>query len=74
VKIYPNPADNIVTIETLLKDNYNVLITDVPGRTIYRANLTDNRQIDVNGWQAGMYYVQVSSADGYRNVQKLIVR
>ena len=74
VKIYPNPATEFVTLEALQKDNYNILITDVLGRTVYRTNLKDKIQINVYGWQAGMYYVHVARDDGYSSVQKLIVR
>ena len=73
VKIYPNPADEIVTVEAQQKGDYTVVITDVLGRAIYTTGLIDKVQIPVNDWQAGMYYVQVVSSDGYRNVQKLMV-
>jgi len=74
VSIYPNPTNNILTVEAKERDNYTVNVTDILGRTIYTTSLMDKIQIPVNDWQAGMYYVQVVSENGFKNVQKLMVK
>jgi hypothetical protein len=62
VKIYPNPADETVTVEAVAKNNYTVIVTDILGRTVYMANLVGEVQIPVSNWQAGIYFVQVISS------------
>ena len=74
ISIYPNPANDKVYIATDLKGNYSVIVTDVLGRLIYKDNFTNKIQIGVSNWQASVYYVQVISENGYKNVQKLIVQ
>jgi hypothetical protein len=73
VKIYPNPANETVTVEAVAKNNYTVIITDVLGRDVYNGTFTRQLQIPVNNWQAGMYYVQVVSESGFKITQKLLV-
>ena len=74
IKIYPNPANEKVTVETTEKENYTVIVTDVVGRKLYNGTLIGQLQIPVNNWRAGIYYVQVNNAEGYRSEQKLIVQ
>jgi len=74
VSIYPNPTNNILSVEAKERDNYTVNVTDILGRTIYTTSLMDKVQIPVNGWQTGIYYVQVMSENGFKNVQKLMVQ
>ena len=72
LKIYPDPADNLVTVETKVAGN--LVITDVTGRAIYKSTINNTVQIQLKDWCAGVYYVQVVGDDGYKEVQKLIVR
>ena len=74
INIYPNPANEEVTVASVIKGNNELIITDVLGRLIYKDSFTDKIQIPVAYWQAGVYYVQVVSENGYKNVQKLIVQ
>ena len=73
VTVFPNPANQAVTIEAYPKSNYSIIITDVLGRLIYKDSFTDKIQIPVH-WQPGVYSVQVISENGYKEVQKLIVQ
>ena len=73
ISVFPNPANQAVTIETYPKSDYTVTIIDVLGRSIYKDSFTDKIQIPVH-WRAGIYSVQVISENGYKNVQKLIVQ
>jgi len=73
VKVYPNPANEQVTITTEQKNNYNIVITDVIGKVVFKSTLINKLEIQVKDWQAGFYYVQVISENGYKEVQKLII-
>ncbi len=74
IKFYPNPTNEQVTIESGQKGNYEVVITDLLGMNMFKSNFHDELQIQVKGWQAGIYFVQVISESGYQEIQKLIVQ
>jgi hypothetical protein len=69
--IYPNPTNSITTIKA--KDKNNIIITDAVGRILYNKNIQNKIEIQVNGWQKGIYFVQAISEEGYKEVKKLIV-
>ncbi len=60
VVIYPNPATDIIRIQTAAK-SYTVRIFDMAGSLILDLNTTS--EIDVSGLQVGSYIVQVRSAE-----------
>jgi hypothetical protein len=72
-KMYPNPADKEVIISMDQGSSYDLLITDVVGKVMYRTIVNNKIQVQIEGWPTGLYYVQMVSSDGYRAVQKLIV-
>ncbi len=74
LQIFPNPANEKVIIEPQQRGSYLVVIADVIGRIIYKADITGNVQITVSEWPRGLYYVEMINEKGYRVVQKLIVQ
>lgn len=75
VKIYPNPADDIVTIETsgINLANLQVIMYDITGKIKYSAtgisaNMLD---IDLNSYPNGVYIVELRTND-YRKMLKLL--
>jgi len=74
VKIYPNPAREQVTLEVSEKDNREVVITDFLGRLSYKASFSGKMLLPLYGWQRGVYSVQVTTAEGYRSIQKLLIQ
>jgi len=73
IKIYPDPANEQVTIEMKQKGTYAITITDVMGRLIYKAKYVDKDEIDIKGWQRGLYYVQAISENGFKTTKKFLV-
>ena len=74
ISVYPNPANEEVTITAKTNNTYTLVITDVLGRSVYKDNFTGRVQLPLNNWQSGFYYVQVMSENGYKEVKKLIVQ
>ncbi len=70
VKIYPNPASSIVTLETPGKADCTIL--DLHGKTIRKFSGTGKELIDVSGLTKGIYFIRVVSAE-YFGVVKLVV-
>jgi hypothetical protein len=68
VKLYPNPAKYQVQVSCPYTVT-QITITDVTGKTIHQQK--NNEPIQVQTWQAGMYYVEVKTNLGTAT-QKLV--
>ena len=72
-KFYPNPASNMIRIETALK-NCKVNILNVLGQTVSNHMAQSNQfDISVNHLSPGLYIFQLSS-DNYSEQQKIMIR
>lgn len=60
VKIYPNPTDGLIMIET--EDDYRLEVSSTSGETIYLSNLKDKEIIDISKHAAGIYYIRLTSS------------
>ncbi|MFN7331974.1 MAG: T9SS type A sorting domain-containing protein [Flavobacterium sp.] len=72
--LYPNPSNSIVNIssdDAILIDK--VEITDINGRIVksFNADATSSTSINVSDLNAGVYFLNISSAEGLA-VKKLI--
>ncbi|HKL07286.1 MAG TPA: T9SS type A sorting domain-containing protein [Bacteroidales bacterium] len=74
LKIYPNPASELVYIE-VSPNKYNIVeIIDVTGKIlIYRYLTNDKKQINISGLHNGLYFVKVSNQSESK-VKRLIVK
>ncbi|HEU4717551.1 MAG TPA: nidogen-like domain-containing protein [Bacteroidia bacterium] len=73
ISIYPNPADDQLTVETPGMNNATLVITDISGRVVYTGAATGNKtSIDVSSFGAGVYFVSVCSADGEKQALKFV--
>lgn len=61
VKINPNPASNLVTIEVLSSDNFEVSIFNSLGQHIYSEKVEERNitSVNVSEWASGNYIVSV---------------
>jgi len=72
VKIYPNPANDLITIQTKGTGTCSIEITKLNGQIVLKKNLTGkNSQIDISGFQKGVYILTVRSEDLIRT-EKII--
>ncbi len=69
--IYPNPANNVVTIQNA--ENAAVVIYDILGKKLLQVSSISNREtIDVSRFTSGTYFVSIEK-DQQSTVQKLII-
>lgn len=68
VNLYPNPAKYQVQVSCTYPVT-QITITDVTGKVIHQQK--NNEPIQVQTWQAGMYYLQVNTTQGTA-IQKFI--
>ncbi len=73
LKIYPNPFDSFLVLNTADIMTYNLRITNVSGQIIYQANNITSPaiSIDSSGYKPGMYLVEVTS-QGKAAINKVI--
>jgi hypothetical protein len=75
-RVYPNPATNVLTMETLYAgEDIDVLITNVIGQTIYTDKLVKGvytKTINVGTFAKGIYSLVVNSQSG-KAVYKVVV-
>jgi hypothetical protein len=71
LKIFPNPAQNKVTITGLLM-NDEIQIFDCLGREIYRGMVFNNQlEIDISDWEKGFYFIE-QNTENQRNRLKFL--
>jgi len=69
--IYPNPTSGIFTIENA--KGTTIVIYDVVGKEVYRANVGTNRQqIDISSLPNGVYMAHITNSTGNQVVKKII--
>lgn len=75
ITVFPNPANQQITIETDAVDNYSVKIISINGQTIIHQIMsgTNRINIDIHELSNGIYFLELATNKGM-NVRKLIVQ
>ncbi len=64
LSIYPNPTNNLLTIETAQSGKYSIEITSLNGQQIYSTTMEGTtHQIDLSSFQKGVYFITIRSED-----------
>jgi len=72
-KIYPNPADNKVVIESS-EDIIEVRMQEISGKNIFsKKNPKEKSLMDISKFPSGVYYIIVKTENG-KGVKKLMVK
>ena len=77
LQLFPNPADNSITLKLTNQPIQRIAIFDLQGRMVYLKELesSSNRfDIDLGSFNSGLYIVEVESIDGIVSSSKLIKR
>lgn len=74
LKVYPNPASDMVTISLEGNQEASATIYSVSGSELYKTSLFQSQvQINVQNWEKGVYFVQVT-AEGRTSVSRIVVQ
>ena len=60
-KIYPNPTNGIFIIDFPNLAQSNIRITDITGKIIFYATNADEKQIDISGFENGIYIIRIQT-------------
>jgi hypothetical protein len=72
LSIYPNPTNNILTIETSKVGQYTIELNSINGQLLYNDIIEGpTHQIDLSSFQKGLYLITVRSMDFVRT-EKII--
>ena len=75
IRLYPNPASNVLNIALQGTEVNEVVVIDIYGKTAMRNTVADgNNSLDISSLPAGMYFVQLRADNAVKATQKLIKR
>ncbi|MBC7886894.1 MAG: T9SS type A sorting domain-containing protein [Ferruginibacter sp.] len=71
IKIYPNPVNSRLVIDAanLLPGKHSIRIVNTMGQVVFTQSFTTSGNktiVDVNGWPAGIYWVEMTDAGHHR--------
>lgn len=73
IKVYPNPSNGLINIETGF-DDYNLMVSDEAGRVIIDVNLKQSKySTDLSDYEDGIYYIEIKSKDSIIKQQITII-
>lgn len=73
-KIYPNPAHEQLSIETITK-SYNITLLNSIGQAVLTRNSCNGKQtVDLENYPSGVYILRITSSGGERSDQKIVIQ
>jgi hypothetical protein len=73
IKLYPNPANDIISIYPEIQNHFNIEIYDFAGRTILNRELNSSN-IDITSLKTGMYLYRIILNDEVYNGNFSVIR
>ncbi|WP_340113717.1 Kelch repeat-containing protein [Maribellus mangrovi] len=72
IRIYPNPLNKVLTIETASLDLYHIDIATVNGQLLLSKEMKGNMyQIDMSAFRSGVYFITICSKD-FNTTRKIL--
>ena len=74
-EIYPNPAQNQITINRTNNKAASIIIYSLLGNVTYQSNLKDNEPykiIDISNFANGIYFISLTDNKGEKNTKKFV--
>lgn len=74
IKVYPNPAQNILVVELPQLDNWTLSLVDLLGKQVAQQDVLGlTQKMNVQDYPAGIYYLRISNARGEWLVKKVMI-
>ena len=71
-KIYPNPVVDFLVIETILEEDYQLLITNVFGKALKTAAFHKSSKIDLSNLSCGIYFLTIKNKSNVLCTRKIV--
>ncbi len=73
IKIYPNPAKDIVYVDLQDQTNVEIILTDVLGRKLYQESADEKLEsIQLENYQSGIYFLIIDNGTSSYNFKLLV--
>ncbi len=73
IKIYPNPANNLINLEVQFGENYDLIIENALGQLMFKLiAISGNQEIKLCNMDKGVYYLRIKNANHEVNKKILI--
>jgi hypothetical protein len=72
IQLYPNPASNVITLQSAVNSKVSYIIFDIVGREVSNGEFTHSKTIDLSDYANGSYLVRLES-EGTFIFKKLVV-
>jgi hypothetical protein len=73
MKVYPNPAGDVVFVAIPDEGNYTLEITDITGKTVYSiAKYRNHEEINIDSFSKGIYIINVHNGNETFNGRVII--
>ena len=73
IKVYPNPAKDQIHVNVSFNDSYELVIENALGQCILKfTGLTGNKEVKVNHFDKGIYYLKITTGSGAVN-KKIVI-
>jgi len=69
VKLYPNPVKDILHFS---KEIHKITLTDLTGKVL--SIQSNSNQINMSGYQSGVYFVIIETENGLKETKKVVKR
>jgi hypothetical protein len=69
-KIYPNPAQNFITVNSVMNEKVSVTIYDLNGREVIKTSFEGKQKsIDIGGITAGIYFMKIIGLENTETIR-----
>ncbi len=72
VKVYPNPATDVINISAADADVFEVVLMDVTGKVVYQGKTA--KQINVSMLPKGLYVLKIETTNGETCTSKIMIK
>lgn len=75
LNMYPNPAKNIITLNSKINGTYAVVVFDAKGKQVMLVKNveTETTQLNIQELNSGIYFVRIVGKNNQSAIQKLVV-
>lgn len=63
IRLYPNPARNLVYVSTAAEGDLKVDVVDMNGKTVIATAIANNQAIDISNLPAAVYQIKITTAN-----------
>jgi hypothetical protein len=74
VKVFPNPVVDILNIKMNRNFPFSFILYDLTGKNIFEKNAVNEANIDLSGYESGLYFLKIIRKDNFFHSVKIYKR